>query len=71
MKVMKSYGCVDSSWDEAKARSMFEDALDMAAKHNIPVYVGEDAGGSVVTFSNRRGIHMLYEVTYPCQSGTN
>ncbi len=60
---MKSYGRVDSSWDRARVRSVLEDALYMAVKHDTSVYVGEDVDGNIVALSNQDGgrgrIHIL------------
>ena len=53
MDAVKSYGRADSSWDRARVRSVLEDALDMAVKHDTSVYVGEDVDGTTVALSDQ------------------
>ncbi len=55
----KSYGRMDSTWNEAKIRAMLEDASNMAREHDASFCVGQSGDGDIVISPDKKG-HPLY-----------
>ena len=57
---MKSYGKPDASWDDARFRTIIEDALEMAKEHRKSCAVGQDEHGNVVVTGEGKDSSYMY-----------